>query len=168
MELWGFRRQLGRVWTLLFLSERPLSAPALRTRLGISSGLLSMNLAELRDWGVVRRVSIPGERKALWVAETDVWRLVRRVLAERERSALEQALAAFEAARDEARQALADADLRVSGAARFQAQRIARLAGLTRTALAILQAILRTARADLGPLRARSGALAVRRRAGGS
>jgi hypothetical protein len=27
MELWGFRRQLGRVWTVLFVSDRPLIAP---------------------------------------------------------------------------------------------------------------------------------------------
>jgi DNA-binding transcriptional regulator GbsR (MarR family) len=166
VELWGFRRQLGRVWTLLFLSERPLAAPALRARLGISAGLLSMSLAELRGWGVVRRVAVPGDRKAHWEAETDVWRLVRHVLAERERRALEGALATLQAALAEAQGALPDADPRVGRAARFQAQRIAQLAGLARTALAVLQALLRSARADLGPLRALSGARALRRRAG--
>jgi DNA-binding transcriptional regulator GbsR (MarR family) len=167
MELWGFRRQLGRVWTLLFLSERPLTAPALRERLGISSGLLSMSLAELRSWGAVRSLSVPGDRKARWVAETDVWRMVRRVLADRERHALERALAAFEAALAEARASLADADPRVRSAARFRAQRIALLAGLARTGLSLLQTLLRSARADLAPLRTLSGALATRRRAGG-
>jgi len=166
VELWGFRRQLGRVWTLLFLSERPLAAPALRARLGISAGLLSMSLAELRGWGVVRRVAVPGDRKAHWEAETDVWRLVRHVLAERERRALEGALATLQEALAEAQGAPADADPRVGRAARFQAQRIAQLAGLARTALAVLQALLRSARADLGPLRTLSGALAMRRRAG--
>ena len=50
MELWGFRRQLGRIWAVLFLSERPLAAPDLCERLRISTGLLSMSLAELRRW----------------------------------------------------------------------------------------------------------------------
>ena len=26
MELWGFRKNLGRVWTVLFLSDGPMSA----------------------------------------------------------------------------------------------------------------------------------------------
>ena len=33
MELWGFRRQLGRVWAVLFLSDKPLAAPELCARL---------------------------------------------------------------------------------------------------------------------------------------
>jgi HTH-type transcriptional regulator, glycine betaine synthesis regulator len=63
MELWGFRRQLGRIWAVLFLSERPLAAPDLCDRLRISTGLLSMSLAELRRWGVVRSAPVPGDRK---------------------------------------------------------------------------------------------------------
>ncbi len=85
MELWGFRRQLGRLWAVLFLSEKPLAAPELCERLQISTGLLSMSLAELRGWGVVRPVDVPGDRKEHYEAETNVWKMVRRVLAERER-----------------------------------------------------------------------------------
>src|ERR687887_1022797 len=93
MELWGFRRQLGRIWAVLFLSERPLAAPDLCDRLQISTGLLSMSLAELRSWGVVRSVAVPGDRKEHFEAETNIWSLVRRVLAERERKVVESALA---------------------------------------------------------------------------
>src|SRR5512141_704861 len=84
MELWGFRRQLGRIWAVLFLSERPLAAPELCDRLGIS-----MSLAELRSWGVVRGVSLPGDRKEHYQAETNVWQLVAHVLKQRERTAVE-------------------------------------------------------------------------------
>ena len=62
MELWGFRRQLGRIWAVLFLSDRALAAPELCDRLQISTGLLSMSLAELRAWGVVRSVEVRGVR----------------------------------------------------------------------------------------------------------
>src|SRR5512135_3024359 len=96
MELWGFRRQLGRIWGVLFLSDRPLAAPELCDRLRISTGLLSMSLAELRRWGVVRPVEIPGDRKEHFEAETNVWKLVARVLREREKRAVEDALALFE------------------------------------------------------------------------
>lgn len=162
MELWGFRRQLGRVWTVLFLSERPLPAPELCERLQISTGLVSMSLAELRQWGVVRGVTVPGDRKEHYRAETDVWRMVRRVLAERELRAVEEALAAFEGALAEVHGALADLDPGVKAAARFRAHRLSRLAALTRTALGLLRVLLASARVDLAPLKAFSEAVSGR------
>ncbi|HEU4385151.1 MAG TPA: ArsR family transcriptional regulator [Anaeromyxobacteraceae bacterium] len=164
MELWGFRRQLGRIWAVLFLSERPLAAPDLCQRLGISTGLLSMSLAELRRWGVVHGVSMHGDRKEHYRAETDVWRMVRRVLAERERRTVEAALSAFEAALAEARGALQDAEPRVKRAARHQVERLSQLVALTRSALGMLRVLLETARLDLSPLRALSQALSGRGR----
>jgi DNA-binding transcriptional regulator GbsR (MarR family) len=101
MELWGFRRQFGRVWAVLFLSERPLAAPELCDRLHISTGLLSMSLSELRQWGVVRSAPVPGDRKEHFEAETNVWKLVSRVLREREKRAIESALETFDRALQE-------------------------------------------------------------------
>jgi DNA-binding transcriptional regulator GbsR (MarR family) len=164
MELWGFRRQLGRVWTVLFLSERPLPAPELCERLQISTGLLSMSLAELRRWGVVRSVAIAGDRKEHFEAETHVWRLVRRVLAERERRAVEAALASVEAAIAELREAIAGSagDPRLRSMARFRVERLEQLASLCHVGLSILKALIDGARADVSPLRALSEALARR------
>lgn len=162
MELWGFRRQLGRIWAVLFLSDRPLAAPELCARLDISTGLLSMSLAELRRWGVVRPVGIPGDRKEHYEAETNVWKLVARVLREREASAVRQALELFERALGEARAALADPDPAVSAAAAFKARRLDLLAGLSRAALGVLRLLVDSARADVGPLKALSEALGGR------
>ncbi len=164
MELWGFRRQLGRIWAVLFLSDRPLAAPELCERLQISTGLLSMSLAELRRWGVVRSVAIPGDRKEHFEAETHVWKMVRRVLAEREKKAVEEALAVFEGALAGARGALADVDPRVKTAARHQIQRLEQLVALSRAGLGILKVLLENARVDLGPLKAFSDALSGRSR----
>jgi DNA-binding transcriptional regulator GbsR (MarR family) len=164
MELWGFRRQLGRIWAVLFLSERPLAAPDLCDRLGISTGLLSMSLQELRRWGVVRGVAVPGDRKEHYQAETNVWRMVRRVLAEREKRAVEEALAVFEAALADVRGALRDVDPRVKRAARHQLERLSQLVALTRGVLGMLRVLLETARLDLAPLKALSGALSGRGR----
>jgi DNA-binding transcriptional regulator GbsR (MarR family) len=168
MELWGFRRQLGRIWTVLFLSERSLAAPELCERLQISTGLLSMSLAELRRWGVVRSVTVPGDRKEHFEAETHVWRLVRRVLAERERKAVEAALASVEAAVADLREAIAGSagDPRLRSMARFRMERLEQLASLCRVGLAILRALIDGGRADASPLRALSEALS--RRASGS
>ncbi|MBI5069060.1 MAG: ArsR family transcriptional regulator [Deltaproteobacteria bacterium] len=164
MELWGFRRQLGRIWTVLFLSERPLAAPELCERLQISTGLLSMSLAELRRWGVVKGATVPGDRKEHFEAETHVWRLVRRVLAERERRAVEGALAVVESALAELRGAIAESagDPRVRAMARFRMERLEELANLCRVGLSLLKALIDGSRADVSPLRALSEALSRR------
>jgi HTH-type transcriptional regulator, glycine betaine synthesis regulator len=159
MELWGFRRQLGRIWAVLFLSERPLAAPDLCERLQISTGLLSMSLSELRRWGVVQSVEIPGDRKEHYEAETNVWKMVRRVLAERERTAVQSALDTFERALAEVKGALADVDPAVKAAARFRVGRLEQLVGLSRVGLGLLEVLLESARVDMGPLKAISAAL---------
>jgi DNA-binding transcriptional regulator GbsR (MarR family) len=162
MELWGFRRQLGRIWAVLFLSDRPLAAPDLCDRLQISTGLLSMSLAELRRWGVVRSVEVPGDRKEHFEAETNVWKLVARVLREREKRAVEHALAAFERALAEVRAALADVDPAVKAQARFKVRRLEVLSDLARAALNVLKLLVDSSRADVGPIKALSEALARR------
>lgn len=163
MEFWGFRRQLGRVWTVLFLSDRPLAAPELCDRLHISTGLLSMSLGELRRWGVVRPVTVPGDRKEHFEAETHVWRMVARVLREREKVAVEGALATFERAISELRAAAAaDVDPAVKAAARFKLKRIEHLADLSRSALNLLRILIDSARVDAGPIKAISDALTRR------
>jgi DNA-binding transcriptional regulator GbsR (MarR family) len=162
MELWGFRRQLGRIWAVLFLSDRPLAAPELCDRLQISTGLLSMSLAELRTWSVVRSVTVPGDRKEHFEAETHVWKLVARVLRDREKLAVEGALAAFERALAEVRAARADVDPAVKAAARFKARRLEQLVDLARTGLGLLKMLIESARVDAGPLKSLSETLARR------
>jgi DNA-binding transcriptional regulator GbsR (MarR family) len=162
MELWGFKRQLGRIWAVLFLCDRPCCAPDLCDRLQISTGLLSMSLAELRRWGVVRSVEVPGDRKEHFEAETNVWRLVTRVLREREMAAVRGALATFERALGEVRQALADVDPAVKAQARFKLRRLEQLVELSRAALNVLRLLVDSARADVGPLKALSEALSRR------
>jgi DNA-binding transcriptional regulator GbsR (MarR family) len=164
MELWGFRRQLGRLWAVLFLSERPLAAPDLCERLQISTGLLSMSLSELRNWGVVRSVAVPGDRKEHFEAETNIWSLVRRVLAKRERRAIESALTVVEEALRDVKSALADVDPKVKAAARFRLQRLEQLAQLCRVGQNLLNVLLDSARVDIAPLKLLSEALAGRRR----
>ena len=38
MEFWGFKRNMGRVWAVLYLSSEPQSAEDLRQMLKLSSG----------------------------------------------------------------------------------------------------------------------------------
>src|SRR5918912_881500 len=41
MEFWGFKRVMGRLWTVLYLTGEPLSAAELCDRLAISTGAVS-------------------------------------------------------------------------------------------------------------------------------
>jgi DNA-binding transcriptional regulator GbsR (MarR family) len=79
MEFWGFKRLMGRVWTLLYLRGEPLSAAELCEQLEISSGAASMTLAEMEHWGVVVRSRKAGDRREYFEAEADIWRMISRL-----------------------------------------------------------------------------------------
>lgn len=85
IERWGFRKVLGRMWTVLYLAGEPLSAAELAERLSLSSGSVSMALGELQEWAVVKRALRPGERREYYIAETDFWKMISKVVSERER-----------------------------------------------------------------------------------
>lgn len=84
IEHWGFRKALGRMWTVLYLNDDAMCAGELGERLQMSAGAVSGALSELQRWGVVRRVWRPGERREFYEAETDFWRMISKVVHERE------------------------------------------------------------------------------------
>lgn len=84
IEFWGFKRNQGCVWALLYLRGRPLSAQELQEELDLSKGAVSMLTRELEHWGVIRRVRAPGETVWRFAAETDLKRMIGRVVKERE------------------------------------------------------------------------------------
>jgi len=88
---------------------------------------------------------------------------VTRVLRQREMSAVREALATFEAALAELHEAVDDADPAVKAQARFKSRRLDQLLELTRAALNVLRILVDSARADVGPIKALSEALARRK-----
>jgi len=54
-RVWGFKRNMGRVWAVLYLSPEPLTAQDLRDLLRLSSGAVSMILSDLSRWGSYAR-----------------------------------------------------------------------------------------------------------------
>ncbi len=146
IEFWGFKRNMGRVWSVLYLSTDPLSADDLRDSLKISSGAVSMTLTELGRWGVVRKVWIQGERRDFFSAETQLWKMVSRVFNERERTEIVAAIDAFQ----EALQLLDKA--KESERTKLQRERIKQLLDLARLGLKLIDALLATGRLDIEPL----------------
>jgi DNA-binding transcriptional regulator GbsR (MarR family) len=150
MVLWGFKRNMGRVWTVLYLAGEPLTAGQIRERLQLSTGAVSMTLSELGRWGVVHKRWVRGDRRDFFEAEANVWKMVSRVMRERERAEIVQAIEAFE-------DAMLALDRRVEerpgrpleqGRVRIQRERIAHLMELARLGRSMLDALISNARLD--------------------
>jgi len=133
MEFWGFRRHMGRLWTVLYLSPEPMTTAELSETLQLSSSAVSLSLGELVRWGAVRKTWLPGERKDFYRAESNVWKLLRRVYERRELNLVREASDAFLDAQrflDEARDQLGGADReRVD----YMRKRVSRLSALAKT-----------------------------------
>ncbi len=93
-SLWGINRSVARVHALLMANEEPLSLEEIADGLQISKGNASMSLRELRTFGVVRQVQVPGDRRDFYVTEPDVWTMFFRILRERKRREFDPALEA--------------------------------------------------------------------------
>jgi len=153
MEFWGFKRNMGRVWTVLYLGDDPLSSKDLQQRLKLSSGAVSMTVNELARWGVVKKVWIQGERRDYFVAEGNLWKMISRVFNERERVEILDAIDAMEEALDYARRKKdASSDEQVQTRAQLQLDRIGQLLDLARLGQRLLEALLRRGRVDISPL----------------
>lgn len=83
-ERFGLRRNVGRVWAVLYLSSDPLDQATVQGTLGLSAGLVSAALKELEHYGAVRPLSVPGERRTYYEAEARLLRIVANILAKRD------------------------------------------------------------------------------------
>jgi len=68
-------RTVGEIYGLLFLSPRALPMDAIREKLKLSKGGISMGLKTLRSFGAVRVTYVAGERREHYVAETELRKL---------------------------------------------------------------------------------------------
>ena len=135
IEAWGFKRNMGRMWAVLYLDDRPLTAADLGERLGLSTGSVSMLLAELLQWGAIKKAWVVGERREHYEPETSLWKMVSRVFRERELNWIKQARDAFEEAKAEA-QPGKDARKKLI------AERIASLTNLAQVGANLLESML--------------------------
>lgn len=142
IEHWGFRKALGRVWTVLYLDTEPLPAAELAERLAMSAGAVSMALTELQRWGVVRRVWKPGERKEYFEAETDFWKMISKVVSERERFLADSVRTRLEQAREQAERGPR------SPRKDHLLERVGRLSAFANVAQSVLDSFIQSQRAD--------------------
>jgi DNA-binding transcriptional regulator GbsR (MarR family) len=91
-SLWGISPTMAQIHGLLFITGELLSMDDLMARLGISRGNVSMNLARLLEWGLVKRVHRRGDRREYYEALGDVWQMFTLVAAQRKRRELDPML----------------------------------------------------------------------------
>jgi len=155
IEFWGFKRNMGRIWAVLYLRGAGLTAAEIGGDLSLSKGAVSMLLTDLLRWGVVRR-GRPGPGDArLHEAETDLFAMIGRVVREREMALIEDVGEKLEEASEMARREYAPADARA---------RLDRLMSLARAAEGALSTFLRTANLSALALRGILGAARARGR----
>lgn len=143
IEHWGFRRALGRAWTVLYLAGEPLAAVDLQARLQMSAGAASTTLTELQRWGVVRKVWRPGERKEFFEAETDFWKMISKVVQEREKYLATSVRERLERARALVKASDANDPMR-----KVKLERLGRLMSFAQAAEAVIASFLTSRRAD--------------------
>jgi DNA-binding transcriptional regulator GbsR (MarR family) len=142
IEFWGFKRNQGRVWALLYLRGEPMSAGQLERELSLSKGAVSMLLRDLERWGVILRVREAGGAAWRYRAETDLIKMVSRVIEEREAQFLGRIRADIEEAKRMARDA--------GGLSTERMERLDRMAELAEQTERALRLFIKTARLDVG------------------
>lgn len=146
IEGWGFKRNMGRMWAVLYLEDHALSAAELGERLGLSTGAVSMLLAELLQWGIVKKAWVVGERREHYEPETSIWKMVSRVFRERELNWIKTASESFESSGKELG-GVRDARRKLI------AERIASLTQLAQVGAHLLEAVLEGESIDALPLK---------------
>lgn len=140
IEFWGFKSNHGRVWALLYLEGRPLTAAEIQRKLGMSKGAVSMITRELEQWRVVHRVRISGSASWHFDAETELFKMIRRVVEERESRLISRIEMDLSEAELQARAANVSPEI---------VERIRRLRILARRTSQAVETFLKTARLDV-------------------
>ena len=142
IEFWGFKRNQGRVWALLYLRGEPLTAGEIERELELSKGGVSMLLRDLERWGVVRRVRSPQDSAWRYAAETDLIRMVSHVIEEREAGFIERIRADLAEAHRLAQES--------GNVPREHLARLEKMATLAEHVERALRLFIKTARLDVG------------------
>ena len=158
MESWGFRRNMGRMWAVLYLEDHPLTAADLGERLGLSTGAVSMLVNELIQWNIIKKTWVVGERREHYAAETSIWKMISRVFRERELRWIRTAHEAFaEASREleAGNEARNEAGNEAEPDARHQliASRVAGLTQLAEVGAHLLETMLQGEAVDSLPIK---------------
>ncbi len=81
-QILGLPRSAGQIYGLLYLSDKSLSLDDMVNLLSISKGSASMGTRHLAQWGAIRQVWVPGDRRDHYEATGDLGQLLKASYAE--------------------------------------------------------------------------------------
>ena len=84
----------GRIFAVLFLEDHPLSLDDIAKALQLSKSNISINIRNLVEWHLVRRVSVRNSRRDHYEAASDFWRVMQEIMERRFRWNIRQVIAA--------------------------------------------------------------------------
>ncbi len=82
---WGINRTVAQIHALLLVSAHPLRADQISETLGIARSNASNSLWELQNWGIVRLVHLPGDRRDHFETLKDAFEMFRIIARERKK-----------------------------------------------------------------------------------
>ena len=85
IKYWGFKPIHGKIWTYVYLVERPVSSKELKTFFKISKALLSTTLSDLKEYEVILEQGTGKHGAELFIANPDVFNAITKVLKLREK-----------------------------------------------------------------------------------
>ena len=139
----GFSRSIGQIFGVVYCSPVPLAFVDVAASLELSKGSVSQGLRFLREFGAIKVVDVPGDRRELYIAEKELRRLLVSALQTRLREPLESGSARLKALKKQLRTS-SEPDRT------FLTQRLDSLQSWHRKALLILPLVQRFLVADRG------------------
>jgi len=98
-------QQQGRIFALLYLSDRPFALEEIAIELEQSKSNVSLNIRVLVEWHLVRRRPIPGSRKDHYEAANDFFRAMQEIFERRFRWTVRQVVSAVKETKTDAARA---------------------------------------------------------------
>lgn len=129
IRYWGFRRIHGQIWTVIYLSQKPLSGVEIVKLLSVSKALVSPALKELESEGLILQIESENSKTKRYQAEENVEKIIHDVLNRRERPMMREISNSF-------------AVLAAKGDAAFRPQRIENMEKMIQTAQMSLNLLL--------------------------
>ena len=102
---WGINRTVAQIHALLYISEQPLNAEEICAALGVARSNASNSLKELQNWGIVKVVHLPGDRRDHFQTMADTYEMFRVIASERKRREVDPALRMLTECREDAENA---------------------------------------------------------------
>jgi DNA-binding transcriptional regulator GbsR (MarR family) len=85
IQYWGFKKVHGRIWTHIFLANKPIDAAEIMRRLGVSKALVSMSLSDLMRYDVIEEAGRSERGTLVYKANPDVMNVILNVVRQREK-----------------------------------------------------------------------------------